>query len=178
MGFTKAHVGVASGYVKGYGADALSGGPLEGKEVAPMLITKDVNNPGVVDDYLDANCGPLKTGHIYGLQKAISAAQEQTLTDAAQCKNAPANPSNKTVTSRPELINASIIQTNASGPNAGTVIRYTFDENITGMAPDATKFFAYAYDSLRYSSTDGTTSVTANIDPSDNKSVIVRFDNA
>ena len=169
LGFTKAHVGVASGYVKGYGADALSGGPLEGKEVAPMLITKDVNNPGVVDDYLDANCGPLKTGHIYGLEKAISAAQEQVLTDAAQCKNAPANPSNTTVTDRPELVDAQVLETNASGPNAGTRIRYTFDENITGKTPTANRFFAYMYDGSDF------TAAEAIIDPNNNRAILARF---
>ncbi|MGN6575214.1 MAG: cell wall-binding repeat-containing protein [Nocardioides sp.] len=170
--FTNSHVGIASGYVKGYGADALSGGPLEGKEVAPMLVTKDVNNPGVVDDYLDANCGPLKTGHIFGLQEAISAAQEQTLTNAAQCKNAPANPSNKTVTDRPELVNAQVLETNASGPNAGTRIRYTFDENVTGKTPDKTKFLAYLYDGTQFVADD------AIIDPSSNKAILARFTDA
>ena len=133
LGFTKAHVGVASGYVKGYGADALSGGPLEGKEVAPMLITKDVNNPGVVDDYLDANCGPLKTGHIFGLQAAISAAQETTLTDAAQCKNtpAPANPFGpNSSTGAPELQSVTVSSTDK------TVVTYKFDESIPGQALD------------------------------------------
>ena len=46
LGFTNNHVGVASGYVDGYGADALAGGPLEGKEKSPMLVTRDVNIPG------------------------------------------------------------------------------------------------------------------------------------
>ena len=40
LGFTNKHVGVASGYVNGYGADALAGGPLEGQEKAPMLVTQ------------------------------------------------------------------------------------------------------------------------------------------
>ena len=67
LNFTDTHVGVASGYVDGYGADALAGGPLEGKEKSPMLVTKDVNNPGAsVLAYLKNHAPTLKTGHIYG----------------------------------------------------------------------------------------------------------------
>ena len=53
LGFTDAHLGVASGYSDGWGADALAGGPLEGKEIAPMLITRNVDNPDDVIDYLE-----------------------------------------------------------------------------------------------------------------------------
>ena len=62
LNFTDAHVGVASGYVDGYGADALAGGPLEGKEKSPMLVTKDVNNPGAsVLAYLEDHANTLRT---------------------------------------------------------------------------------------------------------------------
>ena len=48
LDFVDTHVGVASGYAEGYGADALAGGPLEGKEMSPMLITRNVDNPDLL----------------------------------------------------------------------------------------------------------------------------------
>ena len=61
LSFTNTHVGVASGYVKGFGADALAGGPLEGKEKSPMLVTRDVNVPGAsVLAYLKDHAATLK----------------------------------------------------------------------------------------------------------------------
>lgn len=86
---------------------------------------------------------------------------------------APAGPvAGQTVTARPELASATIFQTNASGPNAGTVIRYVFDETVTGRAPNATLFFAYAFDGTRFEGD------FANIDPNDNRAVLVRFTDA
>ena len=77
-------MGVASGYVNGYGADALAGGPLEGKEKSPMLVTKDVNNPGAsVLAYLKNHASTLKTGHIYGGTAAVSTAAQTAMENAA-----------------------------------------------------------------------------------------------
>ena len=61
--FTNKGVNVASGYVKGYGADALAGGPLTGKQNRPLLVTKDVNIPGAsVLQYLKDNANTLHAG--------------------------------------------------------------------------------------------------------------------
>ena len=109
LNFTDTHVGVASGYVDGYGADALAGGPLEGKEKSPMLVTKDVNNPGAsVLAYLKDHAPTLKTGHIYGGTAAVSTSAQTAMENAA--KTAPAS-----TTSRPELVSASIVDTNTAG---------------------------------------------------------------
>ena len=85
LNFTNAHVGVASGYVDGYGADALAGGPLEGKEKSPMLVTKDVNNPGAsVLAYLKDHANTLEDGHIYGGTAAVSTSAQTAMENAAQ----------------------------------------------------------------------------------------------
>ncbi|HEU4514567.1 MAG TPA: cell wall-binding repeat-containing protein, partial [Nocardioidaceae bacterium] len=83
LGFTNKHLGVASGYTKGYGADALAGGPLEGKEKSPMLVTRSESNPDDVLDYLKAHCPTLIDGHLFGGPAAITTAAEATMEKAA-----------------------------------------------------------------------------------------------
>jgi putative cell wall-binding protein len=144
LAFTDKHVGVASGYVNGYGADALAGGPLEGKEKSPMLVTRDVNNPGTsVLDYLKNHSATLSTGHIYGGTAAVSTAAQTAMENAA--KTAPAN----AATDRPELVSASIVDTNTGAELGadGTTVKFTFDENLVtatgGDAPKANLFYVY-----------------------------------
>ena len=135
LNFTDTHVGVASGYVDGYGADALAGGPLEGKEKSPMLVTKDVNNPGAsVLAYLKDHANTLKTGHIYGGTAAVSTAAQTAMENAA--KSVTQAPS---ATDRPELVSAQASATPSrrlvrrSNPK-GTRVTYTFDEAVAGAA--------------------------------------------
>jgi putative cell wall-binding protein len=83
-GFTNEHVGVASGYVEGSGADALAGGPLEGQGMAPILVTRNERNPGEVLDYLSDHSNTLVDGHLFGGIVAITAEAERQMTEAAQ----------------------------------------------------------------------------------------------
>jgi putative cell wall-binding protein len=96
-GFTNEHVGVASGYVEGSGADALAGGPLEGQGMAPMLVTRNERNPGEVLDYLRDHSNTLVDGHLFGGIVAITAEAERQMTEAAQ-GDAPATNQTFTVT--------------------------------------------------------------------------------
>lgn len=83
---------------------------------------------------------------------------------------------NQTATDRPELVSASIFQTNQSGPNVGTVIRYVFDENVTGAAPDATRFNVYRFTDLAATGQPAQfDATTAQIDNNDPRAVFVRF---
>jgi putative cell wall-binding protein len=84
LGFTNEHVNVASGYVEGYGADALAGGPLTGKQNRPLLITKDVNQPDDVLDFLNAHDDTLIDGIIFGGNAAISVQAQAQMEEAAQ----------------------------------------------------------------------------------------------
>jgi putative cell wall-binding protein len=84
LAFTNEHVGVASGYIEGSGADALAGGPLEGQETAPMLVTKSDTNPGAVTPFLASHSDTLLTGHIYGGPVAIDADSRAEMEAAAQ----------------------------------------------------------------------------------------------
>ena len=85
LNFSNSAVNVASGYVHGYGADALSGGPLTGQENRPMLITKDVNIPGPsVLKFLKDNANTLTTGTIFGDPNAVSTSAQKQMEDAAQ----------------------------------------------------------------------------------------------
>lgn len=114
LGFTDEHVGVASGYTEGYGADALAGGPLEGKEMSPMLITKDVNQPDDALDYLSNHSDTLVDGHLYGGPAAISVAAEAQMEAAAQ-GDAPT--SNQTYTATPQEAAVNDVST-GTGANA------------------------------------------------------------
>ena len=170
LDFSNEAVNVASGYIAGTGADALAGGPLTGMQVRPMLITRSNTNPGdSVLAFLAENCATLDEGIIFGGPAAVDNATEAEMEEAAQSCDGGTNPSNDTVTSRPELVNAQILETNASGPNAGTAIRYTFDENITGMNPVDDLFYAYFYDGTNATSAD------AIVDPNNSRAVIARF---
>jgi N-acetylmuramoyl-L-alanine amidase len=53
LGFSKEALNVASGYTKGYGADALAGGPLTGMQVRPLLITESSTEPGAVNAFIE-----------------------------------------------------------------------------------------------------------------------------
>lgn len=167
LNFTNKHLGVASGYTLGYGADALAGGPLEGKENAPMLITRNVDNPDDVVDYMKAHCTTLETGHLFGGPAAVSVAAEAAMEKAAQCA-APG------VTTRPELVSAQITgtvradQATPSNP-AGTTIVYTFDEDVQNVT-SAAGF--HAYYNTRTEVTGGTV-----VSTSGNK-VTIRFTSA
>ena len=168
LNFTNRHLGVASGYTQGFGADALAGGPLEGKEKAPMLITRNVDNPDDVLDYLKAHCQTLDKGHLFGGPAAISAAAEDAMEKAAQCALPGA-------TTRPELVSATVVGTTATGQATptnpvGTTIRYTFDEpvaNAGGLVPVAGNFHAYNTGATQYTGND-VVSVSGN-------EVVVRF---
>ena len=74
------------------------------------------------------------------------------------------------VTTRPELIAASIVSTTpTTGTTPGTVIRFLFDEAVTGRAPDEADFYVYSFDGSR------TPGSSARTETSNTKSVLVRF---
>ncbi|HET7389081.1 MAG TPA: cell wall-binding repeat-containing protein [Nocardioidaceae bacterium] len=84
LGFSRTAVDVASGYQKGYGADALAGGPLAGKQNRPLLITKSVDQPGdSVLTWLQGNALTLLQGSIFGGTGAVSADAASQMEKAA-----------------------------------------------------------------------------------------------
>ena len=113
LGFVKNAVNVASGYTKGGGADALAGGPLTGKEKRALLVTRDVNNPGDVTNWLKANANTLTEGRIFGGPAAVSAAAEDTMEKAGQSVT-----SNQTYTVTPADAVSQTLQSDESAANA------------------------------------------------------------
>ena len=74
------------------------------------------------------------------------------------------------VTTRPELIAASIVSTTPTGgTNPGTVVRFLFDESVVGKPPVAGSFRVYAFDATQ------DTGDSAQIESANNRSVLVRF---
>ena len=79
------------------------------------------------------------------------------------------------VTTQPELVSAQVVSTtttaqgSASNP-AGTVVRYVFDETVTGAAPRPEAFYVYAFDGAEYPADAGSQRVE-----SEGRSVLVRF---
>ena len=164
-GFSRAHVNLARGDDF---ADALAGGPHAGKELSPILLTDTPTALGAAAlKYLTDHSNTLASGHIFGGTAAVSDAVKAAAETAAKGTGVVASKAG--VTTRPELVSASIFQTNASGPNMGTTIRYVFDKNVTGMAPQATLFHVYPFAGAPF---DGT---AAQIDATDSKAVFVRY---
>lgn len=71
-GFTTTAVNVASGSTTADGADALGGAALSGKQLRPLLITNNTNDPGSITTYLSTITATLTTGTLFGGVSAIS----------------------------------------------------------------------------------------------------------
>lgn len=83
FGFTNTAVNVASGYVRGDGADALGGAPLSGQQKRALLITKSDTDAGeAVLTFLDSHAGTLTEGILFGGANAVSAAAEAAMEKA------------------------------------------------------------------------------------------------
>jgi hypothetical protein len=108
-----------------------------------MLITRNVDNPDDVIDYLKNHSATLADGHIYGGTAAVSAAAEAAMKTAATGTAASGR------TDRPELTSARVVGTNTAqdaGPD-GTTVEFSFDEAIAnatnGTPPNAALFHVY-----------------------------------
>ena len=81
--FKKTGVGVASGYVKGDGADALGAAPLTGKASQPLLITQSNTAPGeAVLNFLSDESATLTKGTLFGGESAVSTSAEAEMVKA------------------------------------------------------------------------------------------------
>ena len=85
QGFLNTKANVASGDPKLFGADALGGAALSGKENVPTLITDSavVVGPGVTG-FLTAHVATLVSGHIFGGTAAVSAAAATAMANSAK----------------------------------------------------------------------------------------------
>ncbi|MGN6779938.1 MAG: cell wall-binding repeat-containing protein, partial [Marmoricola sp.] len=147
-GFTKTRVNVATGREFSQGADALSAGPLTGKQNRPLLITAGDPKVGTTQaigadllQYLKDHSQDL-TGTdnlLFGGPLSISDAKKTAMEQAAQTTTLP-----DSATTLPELRSAKVVSTttpgqaNSTNPQ-GTVVQYTFDEQVLS-APDETLF--------------------------------------
>jgi putative cell wall-binding protein len=146
LGFSTSHMNVARGDLF---PDALSGGPHAGKEKAPILLTwtstaatADGGSTTGVLKYAADHKATLTGGHIFGGTDAVSAAVEAAIEAAGGAGGTASN-----VTTRPELVSASIVETVTAAQAtiakpAGTYVRYNFDEALTGI-PNASLFHVY-----------------------------------
>ncbi len=83
LGFSDDHVNLARGDKF---PDALTGGPHGGAEMAPILLTGDVNNSAPATlAFLRENCETLVNGHIFGGLAAVSERVEMENEEAATC---------------------------------------------------------------------------------------------
>ena len=82
-GFKDTAVNVASGYVKGDGADALGGAALTGKQDRTLLISKTDKDAGEgVLTFLKAHAQTLTEGIIFGGEGALTTAAENQMVQA------------------------------------------------------------------------------------------------
>src|SRR5690606_21672325 len=79
MDFSDTYMYVATGDNRSFGVDALSGGPLAGKNTAPLLITRSIDNPDNVVDYAEAHADTLEGGDIFGGPNAVSPAAQTAI---------------------------------------------------------------------------------------------------
>lgn len=86
LGFTANEIDFASGRDISEGVDALSGGPVSGKEQTPILITRNEDRAPELVSFLSENCDVVDSGDIYGGPLALTEALEQELEAAAQCE--------------------------------------------------------------------------------------------
>jgi putative cell wall-binding protein len=177
LGFSNAHMNVARGDLF---PDALAGGPHAGREKGPILLTwtstaatADGGSTTGVLKYATDHKASLTGGHIFGGTAAVSDAVETAIETAGGRVGAVSG-----ATSRPDLVSAAIVQTttaaNATPTNpAGTVVRYVFDESVTGGAPVPGNFLVY--------NADGTVAniagAVAAVDATTNNAVNVLFPN-
>ncbi|HEU4514805.1 MAG TPA: cell wall-binding repeat-containing protein [Nocardioidaceae bacterium] len=83
FGFKNTAVNVASGYVKGDGADALGGAALTGKQERALLITKSEDTAGAaILKFLGDFAGTLTEGLIFGGTSALTQSLELQLEKA------------------------------------------------------------------------------------------------
>ncbi len=83
LGFKNTGVNVASGYVKGDGADALGGAALTGKQERALLITKSEDTAGAaILKFLGDYAGTLTEGLIFGGTSALTESLELQLEKA------------------------------------------------------------------------------------------------
>ena len=175
LGFTNTHVNVARGDLY---PDALAGGPHAGKEKAPIVLAVSPTTCSVSPDtgiikYATDHKATLTGGHIFGGVLAVSEACEtQIETAGGRVTTA------QGVTARPELVSAAIVSTTTTANQtpsnpAGTVVRYVFDEPVTGATPNPALF--HVYNASGVPQADVATNAT--VDPNQTNSVLVLFPN-
>ncbi|GAB2739083.1 cell wall-binding repeat-containing protein [Nocardioides pakistanensis] len=85
LGFAAAGVNVASGAEQGYGADALAGGPLTGKQQRPLLVTSTATEPGAaLLGYLEDHAATLADGTLFGGPSAVAGTALQRMNQAGR----------------------------------------------------------------------------------------------
>jgi putative cell wall-binding protein len=164
--------------------DALSGGPLGGERMAPVILTASL--PEESEAFLDAHSNTIEDITALGGTGVIDA---ETLaaaeTAAEETDNDDDTPTNETATTRPELVSATIVETRTAAAAtatrpAGTYVMYCFDEAITGAVIDATDFHLYNGDGTRFSGTPteapaGAQTFTSGVSATDNTCAEVIF---
>jgi len=159
--------------------DALAAGPLGGERQAPVLLTASI--PDEIQAFLDKHSDTIAKLTALGGTGVISDDDIAAAQDAAQTTdNDNTATANGTATTKPELVSATFVETRTatfatSSRLAGTYIKYTFDEQVTGKTPDATKFKVYKANDPANAATAAT---SATIMDTDNHSVEAFFGGA
>jgi putative cell wall-binding protein len=158
--------------------DALASGPLGGLLGAPIVLTASL--PAESQAFLDKHSNTITKLYVSGGTAAID---DATVAAAELAAETVANDGTQsTGTTRPELVSAAFVKTvttnNATVEQpVGTYVRFVFDEAVTGAAIAPTLFKVYEADGDVFVGTANPAGATATqVDPADNKAVIVRFD--
>jgi len=155
--------------------DALTGSQLAGAQQCPELFVEDTDTLGdAAGGFISDNADTIDTVYKIGGDAAIDDSVADDAVADAQEGETPTT--NTTVTSRPELVSASMTTVTASQATpaqpVGTYVTYTFDEPITGASPAGSAALFHLYNADR--TVPGTATSVAS-STTDNKSVIVRF---
>jgi len=154
--------------------DALAGGPLGGLRHAPILLLASV--PDETKKFATDHGGSITNVNCLGGTAPCKEADLQAVATATKGTTT----TNQVATDLPELVSAQLKSTRTAAQaspgsinQAGTVVRYTFDEPVTGAAPDANEFWVYESNTDNWTEGD-----YAEVVSGDNKSVDVLFDAA
>lgn len=152
-----------------FSVDALVGGPLGGQLQAVILLVQLDSLGTDAQAWLDAHSNTITTILLLGGTAVISQAVADAADSAAQTTSNDQAGGGTSVTARPELQSASVVSTSSIGANPGTVVRFVFDEALTGAIPGQTGFHLYYFNGTVVNSG------SAVVDSTNTKAALVTF---
>ncbi|MEA3020134.1 MAG: hypothetical protein QOI47_1658, partial [Actinomycetota bacterium] len=157
--------------------DALAGGPLGG-DPKPIVLGTPTALPAETNTYCDDSSPKLNKITALGGTAAIADTVLTACVTAAKNTTNDNAGANKTATTRPELVTASIVETRTQAASTatrppGTYVMYCYDEPITGAAINTALNHLYNADGGRFTASAGSApagqTYTSGVTTADNK---------